>query len=112
MPSESSTWEGINKLFGFLPIKIEKPVHRVQPSPLAVELLWKDVVNESQMIEKLFHSVYEKLNLMREWQMRGFADLEAIEQAKEWFDLRVRALPLLLYRHKYLDETFEEGAGI
>jgi len=100
------------KIFGVNPLQIEKQVQQENPSPVIAQSFYTQIAVDAMWIEKVFISIYRKLYTLKQWERQGIIDIDRLDQSKEWFDLRMRALPLLLWRYGLLDEQFEDGSGI
>lgn len=102
----------IAKAFGLNPFDQTPGAQEVLPSAETARRLWSLITSEADQIERLFVRIYFKLQLLHDWAERGHADVAEVDQGREWWELRARALPLLMYRLGYFENTWEDGAGI
>ena len=109
---QRADFQDIAAIFGFNPLRIERAYKHVQPSPVIVQQFRTQIANDAMWIEQVFIRIYERLHLMKQWERSGVVDTDELDQSKEWFDLRMRAIPLLLWRYGQLEDTFTDGAGI
>jgi hypothetical protein len=96
----------------FEPLQVESPAEQGHPSFVLARHLWNRVQDDAERIEKLFVAVYEKLYTLKQWERRGYVRPGEIDQSKEWYDLRRRALGWLFVRNGVMEDYFTDGAGI
>lgn len=109
---ERADFHKVARAFGLNPAALDDKDQDLQPSKATVEAAWRRITNEADQIERLFISIYYKLSTLKEWERSGFVIPDDVDQGQEWWQLRIKALPILLGRMGYLDDQFQDGLGI
>lgn len=96
----------------FEPLQIEAPDKSVHPSFATVEEFWKLLQSDVDFIERAFARISKRIGILKWMEQRGYVNPDEMDQGKEWYDMRIRALALLFWRAGLLEDTFTDGAGI
>jgi hypothetical protein len=85
-------------------------------SPAEVKNFWTQISIDADRVDVIFKRIFDRLKKMRGWSARGLVNVDELEQAQEWWNLKKGILEYLLkYRFDYgvyLDEYFSDGSGI